>query len=428
MPGPFSWKSRHSVLSVIVLVFLIASIDRIAMSVAIPYVAADLGLTPVQMGAVMSAFFISYSISQVPGGILADRFGVRPVATIALAWWSVFTAVTGAASNLWQLVATRFVFGLGEGVFPACAFKTVAMWYPKRKRATANSIMFAATFLGSALAPLIVVAIIAMWGWREVFFALFLPGVVMAAVFWRVIPNHPAAKREIAAEELVEILTDQEEESRNAEPGKETLATILLNSVVIRYFLVIFTFDLTYWGFTTWLPTYLVNARGFSLVEMGITASMPAFAGTVGCIIAGWMSDRFFSNHRRLPIVVSQLVAAVLLYLMFHADSTTALIVYQTLAGFFLMFFFGVFWALPMNSVPARHMGVTGGFINMAGQFAAVVAPLAIGYLVQISNGGFGLTFGFFIVALLVSVGIVLTLPSPASTKTKGAAQERSVA
>lgn len=428
MPGRYVWKGRYTVLSVIVLGFLVASIDRIAMSVAIPYLAADLHLTPVEMGMVMSAFFASYSIAQVPGGILADRLGVRRVATVALVWWSGFTALTGLISNLTQLVATRFVFGLGEGVFPACAFKTVATWFPKRERATANSIMFAAGFLGSALAPLLVVAIIALWGWREVFLILAVPGIGMAYLFWRVIPDHPADKPGLAADELKEMLTDQEEESKNAPEGKETLRAILLNPLVIRYFLVIFTFDLTYWGFTTWLPTYLVKARGFSLVEMGVFASFPAFAGTIGCILAGWMSDRFFVQRRRMPIILSQMIAAVFLYFMFHATSTASLVIFQTLAGFFMMSFFGVFWALPMNSVRTRNMGVTGAFINMAGQFAAIVAPLVIGYLVQTANGGFGPTFVFLIGALFVSSAIVLSIPAPPRLQSSTRQQEQSLA
>lgn len=404
-------KTRFSVATILVMGFLVSSIDKVAMSVAIPYVAADLHLSPVAMGAVMSAFFLSYSIAQIPGGLLADRFGARRVATAAMVWWSTFTALTGAITTLSQLIAARFVFGLGEGPYPACAFKTIAQWFPKRERATASSFMFAASFLGAALAPLLVVGIITLWGWREVFFLLFVLGIGMAFVFWRFIPESPSESPSLTAEELAEVTEEQENTVGLAKREPEGLAAILLDPGVIRYFLVMFTFDLAYWGFSSWLPTYLVKARGYSMVEMGIIASLPAFAGTAGCLLAGWMSDRFFSNSRRLPIVLSEWIAAVLLYLTFTATSTAALITFQTLAGFFIMFFFGVFWALPMNTVPARHMGVTGAFINMAGQIAAVTAPLVIGLLVDRSGGRFELTFGFLIACLLVSSLMVLTIP-----------------
>src|SRR5205807_1006359 len=134
-------------------------------------------LSPVVMGVVMSIFFAGYSITQIPGGLLADIFGVRRVATIAMLWWSVFTAITGAAANVTQMVVARFVFGLGEGMFPGCAYKTIAVWFPKKERATATAIMIASNSIGAALAPLAVVGIVLLWGWRAVFYSLFLPGI-----------------------------------------------------------------------------------------------------------------------------------------------------------------------------------------------------------------------------------------------------------
>ena len=167
MNGPSRWKARYSVMLVLIVSFLVSSIDKVAIAVALPYIAHDMGFSSMAMGSVLSAFFLSYSLSQIPGGLLADRFGARKVATIGMVWWSAFTGLSGAVTNLAQLVSARFVFGLGEGVFPACAFKTIANWFPRRERATANSIMFAANFLGMALAPLLVVAIISLSSWRH---------------------------------------------------------------------------------------------------------------------------------------------------------------------------------------------------------------------------------------------------------------------
>jgi MFS family permease len=414
--GP--WKSRYTVLSVLFAAWIVSAIDKIAMSVAMPYVAADLELSPLAMGAVMSAFFISYSIAQIPGGILADRLGVRKVATAAMLWWSAFTAISGAATNMTQLISARFLFGLGEGIFPACGFKTIATWFPKKERATANAIMFSASFLGGAIAPLVVVAIISFWGWRPVFYSLLLPGVFMAFFFWKFIPNHPAQASRITAEELAEIADAESVADDEIVGDKKSYKEILLSVNGVQYFLVLFLFNLAYWGFTTWLPTYLVKARGFSMVEMGVIASLPFFAGTIGVILGGRMSDTYFRTSRRTPIIVSQLLSALLLYLTFTSASTTMLIVCQTSAGFFLMFFFGVFWALPMNTIPARYMGVTAGFVNMAGQIAAFTAPMVIGYLVGVSGGGFGSTFAFMIDALLLSCALVFTIPALPNDRT----------
>ena len=411
MGKSFQWKARHTVLSILFIVWIVSFMDRMVMSIAIPYIAVDYDLSPVEMGVVMSVFFAGYSISQIPGGLLADLLGVRRVATIAMLWWSVFTAITGAAANLTQMLIARFVFGLGEGVYPACGFKTIAVWFPKKERATANAIKFAAGPLGAALAPLAVVPIVSYWGWRTVFYCLFLPGVLIALLFWIFIPDKPSESSRVSPEELGEIEESGVVATQNLEK-KVNLLKILKEPNVLNCFFVLFTFDIAYWGFTTWLPTYLVKARGFSMVQMGVAASLPEFAGIVGCIFGGWVSDKHFSNNRRVPIVASQLISAFLLYLTFTANSATMLVIYQTLAGLCLNFFFTTFWALPMNTVSKKFMGVTSAFINMAGQIAAFIAPIVVGYLVGAAGGNYNLSFMFLIASLLVSCAIVFTLPS----------------
>lgn len=396
MGNTFRWQARHTVLSILFATWIVSYLDRIVMSVAIPYIAADYHLSPLAMGIVMSVFFAGYSISQIPGGVLADKFGVRKVATLAMLWWSVFTAATGAAGNLTQMLIIRFVFGLGEGVFPACAFKSIAGWFPTKERATANAIMLASNSLGAALAPLAAVGILSLWGWRALFYILFVPGLVVSLLFWKFVLDRP----------------DDEPALDRHTDARTNIFAAVREPNVLKLFLVLFTFDVANWGFTSWLPTYLVKARGFSLVEMGVTASLPFFAGTAGYIIGGLVSDKYFRDHRRMPIVVTQLISALLLYLMFMTDSLPVLIVCQTLAGFFLKAFFSAFWALPLNTVPKRLIGITGGFINMAGQIAAFLSPLAVGYLVGAAGGRFDLTFAFLIISLLVSCALVFTLPA----------------
>lgn len=119
------------------------------------------------------------------------------------------------------------------------------------------------------------------------------------------------------------------------------------------------------------------------------------------------MSDRYFSTSRKWPILASQLTSALLLYLSFTTKSASMVVLYQALAGFTLNFFFTAFWALPMNTIPKSMMAVASGFINMAGQIAAFVAPVLIGFLVQASGGNFGSAFALLIVSLLASALIL---------------------
>lgn len=411
MSRTFQWKSRYTVLAILFATSIVSFMDRMAMSVVIPYIKADFELNTLQAGVLMSAFFASYSLAQIPGGLLADKFGVRKVATIALLWWSIFTAITGAVANFSQMLIARFLFGLGEGVYPACSFKTVAVWFPKRERGTANAIMLSASRVGAAIAPLAVVGIMSFGGWRTVFYSLFLPGILIAIIFWIFIPSKPSEGKRVSASELLEIEEDTEEASPT--PGsKAGLLETLKDPLILRFALIYFTFDFAYWGFTSWLPTYLVEERGFSMVQMGVAASLPFIAGTVGCIGGGWISDRFFAENRRLPVILTPLISAVFLYLTFETSSVTMVMVYQTLSGFTLNLFFASFWALPISTVPKSRIGVASGVINTGGQVAGALSPIAVGYMLQVTGGHFSLTFGALVVSMLLVSAVAFTIPS----------------
>lgn len=423
VPGiRFRWKSRHTILAVLFVTSIVSFMDRMVMSSVVPFIARDFGLTPLQSGILMSVFFAGYAIAQIPGGLLADRFGVRLVTTIAMLWWTAFAGATGAASGLGIMLIARFLFGLGEGVYPASAFKAVAVWFPARERATANAVKLASTPLGGALAPLLVVSVMALGTWRTVFFALLVPGLIISLLFWVVVRDDPARSPRVTAEELAEIKGSNTLPVETVDSGIG-FTTALRQRGMLSYFLVLFTFNIGNWGFTGWLPTYLVKVRGFSAGQMGVAASLPFFAATVGCLIGGWASDRLFRGNRRLPIIGSQLASALFLYLTFTSSSTALLIISQTLTGFFLSLFSSAFWALPITTMPKAVMGVATGMINTAGQIAAFASPIFVGYLVDIAGGSFGAAFGLLIGSILLSCALVFTLPK----SERGAIQSNSL-
>lgn len=403
------WKTRHTVLVVLFITYIICYLDRMVMSVAIPYIAKDFNLTPLAMGAVMSAFFASYALCQIPGGILSDKFGSRKVMAAALTWWSAFTAFTGLAGSLASMLWIRLGFGIGEGVFPPAAIKSISNWFPLKERGTAIGWMFSSNALGPALAPLFVVAIMASWGWRAVFYTLFIPGIVAAILAWVIITDKPSESKLISREELAELAAD-EPALATASSSRTSLMDVLRVPIVWQCFLIWFAFDITLWGFMSWLPSYLVQARGFAAVKMGITASLPFFAGTPGLVLGGWVSDTFFKNTRKTPIILTQLAGAWLLYMTYSVEAANLAVAYQTLAGFFLFMAMGSFWALPMSVIPKDAMGRASGIINTGGQIAGFISPMAIGYLVQSSGGSFNTSFMFLIAGTLLSCLVALTV------------------
>lgn len=411
----FWWRTRYSVLLVLIAVNIVCLADRMILPVVIPFIAKDFHLSPSSMGVAISVFYLGYSIMHIPGGLLADRFGSKRVATVAMLWWSICTAITGATMNLAQLLFVRLLFGLGEGVYPPTTWKIIANWFPTRERATASALLFAGYALGLAISPLIAVSVMSIWGWRNVFFIMFFPGVIMAMLLWLRVPDNPFRSARVSSAELDELAELRGQEDTGA-PQK--MKDIIREPYIIRYFFALFAYNIAYWGFTTWLPTYLISVRKLSMVEMGIASSLPAFAGVAGSMLGGVISDRLFSERRRVPLVAFIIISAVLLWMTYAATSITTVVICQTLAGLTLNMFYPAFWVLPVTNIPQQRIGVASGFINMAGQIAAFISPMLIGLLVQIMGGDYLLVFILLIVALAVSLLIILTIPTARGAKT----------
>jgi sugar phosphate permease len=409
------WKFRYTTLVIIFVAWVVAYMDRMVMSVAIPYIAKDFNLTPVTMGIVMSAFFAGYALCQIPGGMLADKFGAQRLMVVALSWWSAFTAITGTVGSLTSMLIVRVLFGIGEGVFPGGYFKYLAKWFPVKERTTANSIGIASNLFGSAVAPLFVVAIMSQFGWRAVFYCLFIPGIIMAILIWVYVKETPDQSSRVSSQER--------EEAKGNEPvvqalgGKKvTLGNMIKLPILWKCFFIWFCHGIIWWGFVAWLPSYLVQVRGFSMVKMGITASLPFFAGTGGMVLGGYISDKFFSRNRVVVAVIPVLLAAFFVYMTYSVGSAAMAVVYQTCFGFVYSIFGGAFWGIPMNVVPKEVMGASASTINFGATAAGFVSPIVMGYLVQVSGGKYDAAFLFIIAALVAAALVLLTIRQKAIT------------
>jgi MFS family permease len=203
------WKYRYTALFALFMIWIVSYLDRMAMATAIPYIAKEFNLTPVAMGVVMSAFFVGYATFQIPGGILADRFGPRKVLSGAILWWSAFTFLTGTVTSLFSMIWIRVLFGIGEGIAPAATWKSCANWSPAKERSATSALMMCSNALGPALAPLFVAAVMAAWGWRAVFYSLIIPGLLLVIWIWFGLADDPAQKTGITQAELDELKADK---------------------------------------------------------------------------------------------------------------------------------------------------------------------------------------------------------------------------
>lgn len=402
-------KAKYRVALVIMVCYLVAWLDRMCISMAIPFMMKDLEFSATAAGSIMGAFFLTYSLFQMPGGIVSDKIGPRKVISGALIWWSAFTAFTGMVSSLTNILTVRFLFGIGEGMFPAPVWKTIGNWFNKKERATANSVILSTVALGPAITPIIMAPIIANFGWRAAFYILGAAGFFCALLSWRYLSDTPRQCRDISPQELAEYEAERAAEAATGDTklAKASLGQLLASPIIWVLFTVWFTLTIAMYGYMTWLPTYLMKVRGLSLMSAGVAASIPFFFAAIGTGISGWIMDKFFKNNGKVLIIIAELLGAFFLYQFFNVADNTAAQIYQCIAAFFLWMALGAFWSVAVLVIPEHLMGSGSGFVNTGGQFGGFIAPIAIGFMIDYFGGNFASGFNVLIGSTILSAAIV---------------------
>lgn len=394
-------NKRYAVLAVLFAAYFTCYMDRMVIATALPFIAKDFGLSSVAMGGVLSAFFFGYALMQIPGGLLADVLGPTRVLTLAIICWSAFTAFTGFAASLTSLLVIRALFGLSEGPFPPAASKAIAMWFSEREVGRANGIQLASINIGAAVAPLIVAPLVIYWGWRVVFYVLFVPGLVLAAVVYIVLGAAGTAPK-TAESKNAEV---DNAGSENRGPG---IIGVLKTPAVLWCALTLFFGNMAGWGLMNWLPTYLLKARGFSVSKMGLFASLPFLAGAVGFYLGGYISDKYFKDKRQVPVVGGLVLGAGMTFLAASAPTGEWAVGFLVLAFLFLFVSSAGTFTLPLVLVPRAAVGAAFGAVNTAGQIAAFLSPLAVGFALKLTHDNFT-TILYGIVAIFGAATLAAT-------------------
>ena len=405
-------KKRWLVLGVSWIVFFVAFLDRVNLSVAMPLISKEFSLSPEQVGYLFSAFFISYTVFQIPGGYLSDKVGPKKVLLVALVWWSIMTMATGVARTFSQFFIVRVLFGIGEGLQPPCAFKLNSNWFPNQERATANAIFTSACSFGPAIAPSIAVAIIGLWGWHALFYIFGALGFVIMPLLYFFVKNSPEEDPDISKEELEYIKSGQTEIVTQTTDSEEVgLMSVLKNRNIVLLALTYFGFMCAFFGLLSWLPSYLVKARGFELVKMGIFSGLPFLALGIAQPFGGWLSDKVFKGKRKIQAMVVNLAAGPVLYGVVVAPTETIAMALLVCTGFLVGMAFGPLWAMPMESVKRSYVGMATGVMNAGGSIGGILSPIIIGYLVGMS--GYNAAFVFMGGALVFTALVVSMVKLP---------------
>jgi len=396
MEGTRRSFGRWYILVLICVMYLITYLDRVNISTAAPVISKEFGFDKITMGVIFSAFVWAYAIFQVPGGWLSDRFGARPVLATIVAYWSVMTAATAAATGALSFIVIRFLFGVGEaGAFPG-ATRAMQLWYPRSERGFVQGITHSASRLGAAIAPPLVVLIMTNLGWRSVFYICGAAGLVWAVWWFISYRNLPEEHGMVNRAELGHIRgIDEKGQVKEAYIEKKAASvpwgTLLKSPNMWAIMCAYFTYVYCLWIFLSWLPSYLVDFRHFTLLKVGIFASLPLFAGVIGDTVGGLATDWLLKTTgntkfaRRSVAIVGMIGCCVFIVpAALTADAYTA-VYCLTAAMFFLECTIGPSWAVPMD-VGGKYSGTVSGMMNMAGNIGGALSPLVFGFLVQYGN------------------------------------------
>ncbi|MGB3801296.1 MAG: MFS transporter [Lewinella sp.] len=387
-------KKRYHILALIFVTVVINYMDRSNISVAAAAISEDLNLTKVQLGFIFSAFGLTYSLLQIPGGILADHVRPRLLYPIILVLWSLATLLQGVVSSLAALIGLRASIGVFEAPSYPMNNRIVTSWFPEQERASAIAVYTSGQFIGLAFLTPLLVTVQAYFGWRGLFIFSGIVGIIWAAIWWffyRDPRNHESVSEAeldliAAGGGLVDNLTDHDDEGRtnfDLADLREAFVHRKLWGIYLGQFCLVSLFTF----FLTWFPTYLVEFRGLDFIQSGFLASIPFLAAFVGVLLSGFVSDwlvrRGVSNEasRKGPIILGMLLS--ILIIGANYTDNTALIIFFLAIAFFGNGLASITWVFVSLLAPKRLIGLVGGVFNFIGGLGAVVSPTVIGFLAE---------------------------------------------
>ncbi|MVM30410.1 MFS transporter [Spirosoma sp. HMF4905] len=386
-------RVRYGMLALVFVNVAISYLDRTNIGVAASALGKDLHLSKIELGYILSAFGWAYAALQIPGGLIADRFGPRILYAFCLITWSIVTL----AHVLVRGIASLFFLRLATGTLEAPSYpinnRVVTQWFPNNERASAIAMYVSGQFIGLAFLSPVLAMVQVYAGWRGLFIGTGLVGLVWGIV-WYLFYRDPLDSTNVNKAELDYIeeggglfrAKDQTKGQANIWQWSN-IKLIFSSRTLWGVYIGQFCVNATLWFFLTWFPTYLVEYRHLSFIKSGYLASIPFLAACAGLLLSGFLSDWLISQGksvslaRKAPIIIGFILSLSIVGAN-YTDNNTLVI-------FFLSFaFFGIgmaliSWIFVSVLSPKHLIGLTSGVFNFMGNLASIVVPIGIGYLIQ---------------------------------------------
>ena len=425
-------KRRFTIGILLFFIVVINYLDRTNLSVARAegVMSTDLAISNDQMGFIFGIWGLAYALCQIPGGIIADRFRPRVLYPTLIALWSLATIIQGMAGSAILLIICRILVAVFEAPSYPINNRIVTSWFPERERASAISFYTSGQFVGLGLLVPLLVWFQGEFGWRWLFYACGLVGILAAAI-WHAAYRDPDLDPTVSDAERGALrhggAVMGDGNAKGAAPRMPSLSeflSVLKSRKLWGIYMGQFCIGTVSMFFLTWFPTYLTEARGIDFKDIGVMAALPFIAAMFGILFSGFISDWLTrkgvsaATARKGPILIGVLLSTSILGSL-YVESNTAM------TGLMMLAFFGngmasITWVFVSLLAPEGRIGLVGGVFNLVGGLSGFVTPWVFGMLIDGTDFSAGLIYVTLVAlgaifAYTVLVGRVERIVIPAS-------------
>jgi MFS family permease len=405
---------------------LVSFLDRINLSVAAQQLQREFRIDPAELGFLFSAYSWTYTVLQIPMGLLVDRLGVTRIGRIGSLLWTIASGLTAVVGGYWGIVGARLFLGVAEApTFPAVS-KATGHWFPRSERARATAIFDSAAKFSNVIGiPIIALAVVGL-GWRWGF-ALTSAISFVYFIAYCFLYRDPGEDKRLSPLELDYIRSGGAVPEGRSDANVFGMMSYLLRQPKIWGLAIGFgAYGYSFYMFLTWLPTYLVSTGGMSVLKSASYAAIPwAVATVTDLAVGGWLIDALIARGadetrvRKTVLITGMLFGLAVVGATRTQDPAWATLWISIALGG-LAAAAPVGWSLPSLLAPKGGVGAVGGIMNFAVNAMGIAAPIVSGYIVKYTHSFSGafltaaaiLVIGVLAFALLL--GKIETLPDPA--------------
>lgn len=395
--------------------------DRHVLSILAPTLQNEIGWNEIEYGYIVAAFQAAYGLGVVLVGKLLDHKGVRILFALAVSVWSLAGMAHAFAGSVAGFAASRFALGLGEAAnFPA-ALKTVSEWFPAKERALVAGIFNAGSNVGIIAAAFLVPWITLQYSWEWAFIIIGMLGFIWV-VFWLMMYRKPEQHSRLSAEELHYIQVDNKKEEAHVVPWKN----VLFKKETIIVCMVRFISDPTWWFLLFWLPKFLNEKHGITLMDIGLPMITIYVIADIGSVAGGWLSSHLIKRNKSMDYArkTTMLICAVSVVPIVFASQTDSLYIAVGLISLAAAAHTGWManvYAIISDVFPRNAIGSVTGLSTLSAVGGGMVYAMVVGFILEITGSYFLIFlisgFAYVIAWIVLRIGIPDIKPIKFSNK-----------